>query len=85
MVGIGIDKQVKKHNLNHRFRHGFAMYQIKHMGRNELELMRLMRHSSIKSVEVYFKPTIKDQLEMKQEFAEELMKSVPILKCDLET
>lgn len=78
-AGIGIDKEVRKHNLNHRFRHGFAMYQVKHMGRNELELMYLMRHSSLKSVEAYFKPTLKDQLELKQEFEESLMMSIPNL------
>jgi integrase/recombinase XerD len=79
-AGIGLDTQVRKHNLNHRFRHGFAMYQVKHMGRNELELMRMMRHTSLKSVEMYFKPTIQDQIELKREFAEELMKSIPGLK-----
>ncbi len=78
-AGIEIDTGVRKHNLNHRFRHGFAMYQVKHMGRNELELMYLMRHSSLKSVEVYFKPTLKDQLELKQAFEESLMTSIPNL------
>lgn len=78
-AGIGLDTEVRKHNLNHRFRHGFAMYQVKYMGRNELELMYLMRHSSLKSVEAYFKPTLKDQLELKKEFEESLMMSIPNL------
>lgn len=76
---IIVDSQVRKHNLNHRFRHGFAMYQVQYMGRNELELMHLMRHSSLKSVETYFKPTLEDQLSLKQEFEASLRSSIPAL------
>ncbi len=79
-VGIMTDLHVRKHNLSHRFRHGFAMYQVQYMNRKELELMHLMRHSSLKSVEIYFKPTMKDQLKLKQEFEESLMTSIPSLK-----
>ncbi|WP_339365743.1 tyrosine-type recombinase/integrase [Vallitalea maricola] len=79
-VGIPIDKNVREHNLNHRFRHGFAMFNIKYLGCKEIELMQRMRHSNLASVAFYFKPTVSDQIKIKTDFANSLYKVIPNLK-----
>lgn len=81
-VDIPIDKVKRTHNLNHRFRHGFAMFNVTHCGSNEIQLMSLMRHSSIDSVKKYYKPTTSDSIKIKTDFAEELYKSIPALRGD---
>lgn len=48
-AGIIVDKHIREHNLSHRFRHGFAMFQVQYMKRDAVELSKLMRHSSISS------------------------------------
>lgn len=78
-VGITIDKNKRKHNLNHRFRHGFAMYHVKHLKYNRLELMNRMRHSSVASVSKYYKPTLSDSIKTKTDFANSLYELIPSL------
>ncbi len=79
-AGIHVDKEVKKHNLNHRFRHGFAMFQVKYRNTNAFELKEMMRHASISSTMVYYNPTETDEYEMKTEFVEDLYALIPALK-----
>ncbi|SDM41531.1 integrase/recombinase XerD [Bacillus sp. OK048] len=62
-VGLKIDKEKRTDNLNHRFRHGFAMFKVLHEGYDELKLSHVMRHSDTKSVKMYFKPTEDDLIE----------------------
>lgn len=61
---IKVDKGVKEHNLNHRFRHGFAMLNVQYFHKNEFELKVLLRHKNITSVSCYFKPTMEDQIKI---------------------
>lgn len=77
---IHVDTQQRKHNLNHRFRHGFAMFQVQYMQCDELELKERMRHRSLQSVTTYFNPTIKDQVRVKKELATTLYELYPNLK-----
>lgn len=79
-VGIAVDKVVREHNLNHRFRHGFAMFNVQHLGCKEIELMQRMRHSSLASISFYFKPTLSDQIKIKTDFADSLYALIPDLK-----
>ena len=79
-VGIIVDKHIRENNLNHRFRHGFAMFQVQYMKKDAVELSKLMRHSSISSTLVYYNPTISDKIKLKTEFTEELYKVIPELK-----
>ncbi|MBR2675728.1 MAG: site-specific integrase [Solobacterium sp.] len=79
-VGIHVDKNRRKNNLNHRFRHGFAMFQVMYLGVKEVELAKLMRHSNLSSVLCYFQPTITDQIKLKTEFVESLYEVVPALR-----
>ena len=78
--GISVDTQSKKHNLNHRFRHGFAMFQAKNLNLSVKETAILMRHSSISSTYKYYRPTTTDAINIKTKFAKELYKEIPELK-----
>lgn len=79
-TGIHLDANERKHNLNHRFRHGFAMFNVQHLNLNEFELKQRMRHRSMQSVASYFNPTIKDQIALKNEFVDSLYDLYPELK-----
>lgn len=78
-AGIHVDKKVRQHNLNHRFRHGFAMFQIIYNKLDAVKLKVLMRHKSISSVMIYFRPTEADTYNIKTEFVESLLKEIPAL------
>ena len=56
-VGLEIDKGKRKDNLNHRFRHGYAMFQVLYEGYKELQLADALRHANAMSVKKYFNPT----------------------------
>lgn len=62
-VGIKIDVGKKTDNLNHRFRHGFAMFKVLYEGFDELKLAHVMRHSRTSSVKKYFNPTEDDLID----------------------
>ena len=59
---LAVDKDVKKNNLSHRFRHGYAMYLIDKEGRSIEYVKDKMRHSSINSTLVYYNPTEEEKL-----------------------
>lgn len=72
-VGLSIDKGVREHNLNHRFRHGFAM-KLKKDGKSALEIKEALKNHSVRSVECYFRPTEEDMYDANEygtEVAEE--------------
>ncbi len=81
-VGIPVDRDCRKSNLNHRFRHGFAMYNVMYLNVKEVELARLLRHSSLASVYCYYRPTTSDQIKLKTDFANSLYEVIPNLKRD---
>jgi integrase/recombinase XerD len=80
LAGIPVDSHVREHNLNHRFRHGFAMFHIIHRKCKALELMELMRHTSLESVTHYYKPTVSHAVWVKTEFTKELRTIIPSLE-----
>ena len=79
-VGISVDIQKKENGLNHRFRHGFAMFNIQYLNVKEVELARLLRHRSVNSVLIYYRPTTSDKIKLKTEFANSLYEIIPSLK-----
>lgn len=81
-LNIVVDRDVKEHNLNHRFRHGFAMYNVKR-GVKQLELMRMMRHACLQSIARYYRPTICDAIEIKSAFIEDLYLCIPELNREV--
>lgn len=81
-AGIPVDREKREKNLNHRFRHGFAMFQIKYMNREIIELSKLMRHRSIESTMIYYSSSQSDIIEMKNKIVESLYSMIPELKID---
>lgn len=79
-VDIEVDLDVKEHNLNHRFRHGYAMFNVQHRGIKIVELKELMRHRSIQTTIIYYRPTTSDAVKLKTEFTEDLYELCPALK-----
>lgn len=73
-VGISIDKGKKENNLNHRFRHGFAMYKIMVEKYDKIKLKNAMRHRNPNSCDAYFNPTEEDLQRMAYE-SKELLKN----------
>ena len=75
-VGLIVDKETREHNLNHRFRHGFAM-KLRKEGKSALEIKDALKNHSIGSVSCYFRPTEEDMYdaneygtEVSEEYAE---------------
>ncbi len=79
-VNIQVDEKIRDNNLSHRFRHGFAMFQIQYRNVKALELAEMMRHKSVSSVMKYYRPTISDKIKLKEEYTEDLYNLVPELK-----
>ena len=79
---IDIDEYKRKHNLSHRFRHGFAMHTIKYRGDkvNRMQLAELMRHFNVSSVDIYYRPTISDKIKLKTDFNDYLYEIIPELR-----
>ncbi len=53
-IGIPLDKYRREDNLNHRFRHGFAMYKVILENYDQLRLKEALRHSNPNSCKVYY-------------------------------
>lgn len=77
-AGLSIDTGKRVHNLNHRFRHGFAMIHVKN-GVKPLELQKLLRHTSLDSVTRYYRPTTSDVIDIKERFEKQLHTDIPEL------
>ena len=80
-AGIPLDVAVKHDNLNHRFRHGCAMYYLRFAEKKMTieEVHSLMRHRSFNSTYIYLKVTIDDELILRQQFQDSLLKELPLL------
>lgn len=74
---IRLDSGKKENNLNHRFRHGFAMFLVQYKKIKIEDLMKLMRHNSILSTQVYYSPTDDDVALIKEDFSKELEELLP--------
>ena len=80
-AGVPIDKEARKTNLNHRFRHGYAMFLTKTTKANgkpldDFEIMTLMRHKSITSTQVYHRPTEEDVHQMQEEITSSILEEI---------
>lgn len=77
--GLVVDTGVRKHNLNHRFRHGYAMFLKKHKKATEIDLMYALRHKSPESVVAYFRPDDDDIYKANEEALISMMDICPLL------
>ncbi|MGN7300690.1 tyrosine-type recombinase/integrase [Ferdinandcohnia sp. SAFN-114] len=73
-AGIVLDKKKKEDNLNHRLRHGFAMYKVVVEKYDQLKLKNALRHGDINSCKVYFRVDEKERERLAKE-TQELIKS----------
>lgn len=78
-AGIVVDTYIKKNNLNHRFRHGFAMYLVQYHNIQPLQLEKALRHASLASAMIYYNPTDEDIAEIHNKFSETLVDLLPRL------
>lgn len=83
-LGIIVDEEKKRNGLNHRFRHGFAMFALKYWEKppTPLQLKRLLRHKRLSSTLIYTRCTIEDDIELRSWYIEELYKIAPGLKYE---
>lgn len=72
-AGISLDTKKKKDNLNHRLRHGFAMYKVVVEKYDQLKLKNALRHGDINSCRVYFRVDEKERERLAKE-TQELVK-----------
>lgn len=79
---LEVDKKKRKNNLNHRFRHGYAMFNVQYCHVNEAELADLLRHKTTAAVKCYYKPTKSDQIALKTASLDEMYNQIPGLKRD---
>lgn len=61
-LDIEMDIDVRKNNLSHRFRHGFAMFLINNEKKSIEYVQKQMRHRSINSTLIYYNPEEQDIL-----------------------
>jgi integrase len=73
-VGIPVDKGVREDNLNHRFRHGYAMYKVIIDKYGIIELQNAMRHSNPNSCRTYFNVDEKEKGRLAHETQELLIR-----------
>jgi len=78
-AGLALDIGCKETNLNHRCRHGFAMFMIHYNDIKIQDLMLLMRHRSIRSTLKYYRPTPKDIIKLKTNYVESIYDVIPEL------
>lgn len=79
-VGVAVDIQTRKNNLNHRFRHGYAMFLKKYQNISELDLMYALRHSSLSAVSCYFNPDEDDIHAANSQAAQSMFELIPALQ-----
>lgn len=78
-ANIDIDKRKRENNLNHRFRHGFAMFLVKYKHKEAHEVMELLRQRNINSVLYYYNPTDEDIIQMKEDITNSIYELIPEL------
>lgn len=70
--------------LCHRFRHGFAMYQVNYNNTPMALLKELMRHSSINSTAIYYTPETSDIIKIKDNLSKSVYDFIPEFNLNVE-
>ncbi|MNF09215.1 hypothetical protein D3C80_2098270 [compost metagenome] len=79
-MGLTVDIDIRKNNLNHRFRHGYAMFLKKYQNISELDLMYALRHSGLSAVACYFNPDEDDIYEANSRATKSMFELIPELQ-----
>lgn len=69
-AGLKVDSNVREHNLNHRLRHGYAMYLTDVLKVSDFDVKTLMRHKSLSSTAIYHNPTPTDTDRLQEQLIE---------------
>ena len=69
-AGLPVDNNVRKNNLNHRLRHGYAMYLSQVLHVQDFDVQTLMRHKYLSSTAIYHNPTPEDIEQMQERLIE---------------
>lgn len=76
--GVKVNTDGGKYDgLCHRFRHGFAMYQINYNNTPMALLKELMRHNNINSTAVYYTPEDTDIIKVKNNLSKSIYEYIP--------
>lgn len=73
---IPLDHGRRKFGLNHRFRHGFAMFLVRELHCDDHIAMKLMRHTSPASLEPYLKLTPEDIRDLRAKYAQRISEAI---------
>lgn len=77
-LDIPIDVETKKNNLNHKFRHGYAMYLVEVLKKDINFVKEEMRHRSILSTMKYYNPKPKTILKQAKELQDIMLNTYKI-------
>lgn len=72
-VGLHVDTDTKRNNLNHRFRHGFIMHLIYDLKMPREKVMARSRHTNYSSLDAYYNPTTEQIIQMKTEIEDVIL------------
>lgn len=74
--GLDVDENKREHNLNHRFRHGHAMFLVKELKYTPQQVADRLRQSNPRSAYKYFRLTDDDRATAHDEFSKSLEDSL---------
>ena len=69
-AGLVVDEGVRKNNLNHRLRHGYAMYLSNVLHLPDFDVKTLMRHKNLSTTAIYHNPTPEDTERLQERLIE---------------
>lgn len=69
-AGLPVDEGVRKNNLNHRLRHGYAMYLSNVLHLSDFDVKTLMRHKNLSTTAIYHNPTPEDIEHLQEQLIE---------------
>lgn len=70
-AGLAVDEGVRKNNLNHRLRHGYAMALSNVMHVSDFNVKTMMRHKNLSTTAIYHNPTPEDTEQLQKQLIEE--------------
>lgn len=69
-AGLAVDVGVREKNLNHRLRHGYAMYLTNELHLSDFDVKTLMRHKNLSTTAIYHNPTPEDTEKLQEKLIE---------------
>lgn len=73
---IGLDTGVRRSNLSHRFRHGFAMFLAHQLNYDSIKIRDMLRQKSIESIKVYTQLEAATLFNLQQKYVKSLFECI---------